>query len=58
MCKKKASYTAPTEATSVSAPLTIDNTAEDTKKEATNTKAKGKKKLVINAQSMGTGVNV
>ena len=42
----------------VAAPLKIDNDALDTKKETTNTKAKGKKKLTINTIGSGTGVNL
>lgn len=59
MCgKKSANVTAPEAAAPVSAPLKIDNTAKDTKSEAKNTKAKGKKKLTISADSKGTGVNL
>lgn len=49
---------APAAAAPVAAPLKIDNDALDTKKETTNTKAKGKKKLTINTIGSGTGVNL
>lgn len=42
----------------VTAPLKIDNDALDTKKETSNTKAKGKRKLTINTIGSGTGVNL
>ncbi len=59
MCgKKSVSVQAAEAAAPVSAPLKIDNTAEDTKTEAKNTKAKGKKKLTISAVGTGTGVNL
>lgn len=59
MCGRKPNVTtvAPT-APNVAAPLKINNEAVDIKKEQGGTKAKGKKKLVINQIGTGTGVNI